>query len=188
MTSAPKCSACARISPISSGPMIPALKPGKFSTSVVSISCPPASRPSMIRGLRFARAVYRAAGRPAGPDPMTMTLRTSHTLLGNGLVDDLLQHILVGDTYDLCDDLTALEEEQRGDAADAELGRGVRVVVDVQLADHDLAVVIPGELVHRRRQALAGPAPFRPEVHQDGLAAVDRAVEVRVGNRLNLVG
>jgi hypothetical protein len=31
--------------------------PGQFSTSVVSISCPPASSPSMTSGFRLARAV-----------------------------------------------------------------------------------------------------------------------------------
>ena len=30
--------------------------PGKFSTSVVSVSCPPGSRPSSTSGARFARA------------------------------------------------------------------------------------------------------------------------------------
>ncbi len=56
MTSAPNRSAWARISAISSGPMMPSRYPGQFSTSVVSISCPPASSPSMSSGLRFARA------------------------------------------------------------------------------------------------------------------------------------
>ena len=55
--------------------MMPSRKPGQFSTSVVSISWPPASRPSMTSGFRLARAVYSAAVRPAGPDPMMMTLR-----------------------------------------------------------------------------------------------------------------
>jgi hypothetical protein len=39
--SVPKRSACARISAMRSGPMIPSRKPGKFSTSVVVMSCPP---------------------------------------------------------------------------------------------------------------------------------------------------
>jgi hypothetical protein len=56
-TSAPNRSACARIAAIRSGPMMPSAKPGKFSTAVVSISCPPASRPSMTSGFRLARAV-----------------------------------------------------------------------------------------------------------------------------------
>ncbi len=38
MISAPNRSDCARISAISSGPMMPSLLPGQFSTSVVSMS------------------------------------------------------------------------------------------------------------------------------------------------------
>ena len=61
--SAPKRSACSRMLAMSSGPMIPSGKPGKFSTSVVSMSCPPGwslvedGSPSMTRGSRLARAV-----------------------------------------------------------------------------------------------------------------------------------
>src|SRR5437773_9648108 len=96
-----------------------------------------------------------AAVSPAGPDPMTMTLR-------NVLIDDLLERVLVGEADDLLDDLAALEQQQRRNAADAELERRVRVLVDIQLADDDLAVVVPGELFDRRRQPAAGSAPFRP--------------------------
>ena len=61
--SAPKRSACSRKRIMSSGPMTPSGKPGKFSTSVVSISCPPGwseveeGSPSITRGARLARAV-----------------------------------------------------------------------------------------------------------------------------------
>ena len=42
--------------------MMPSRKPGKFSTSVVFISAPPAvTEPSNTSGLRSARAVYSAA-------------------------------------------------------------------------------------------------------------------------------
>ena len=61
-SSAPNRSACARISSISAGPMMPSRKPGKFSTSVVFISAPPAvTEPSNTSGARFARAAYTAA-------------------------------------------------------------------------------------------------------------------------------
>ena len=56
--------------------MMPFRKPGKFSTSVVIMSWPPADSPSMIRGLRFARAVYTPAVSPAGPEPMMITSRS----------------------------------------------------------------------------------------------------------------
>ena len=53
--------------------MIPSGQPGKFSTSVVFMSAPPASRaPATTSGSNPARAVYMAAVQPAGPDP-TMT-------------------------------------------------------------------------------------------------------------------
>ena len=54
--SAPNRSACLRMLSISSGPMMPSGKPGKFSTSVVVISAPPDCTPSMTSGLRLARA------------------------------------------------------------------------------------------------------------------------------------
>ena len=76
-SSAPKRSAWARISSISAGPMIPSRNPGKFSTSVVFISAPPAvTEPSKTNGCSEARAAYTAAVYPAGPEPTMMTLRT----------------------------------------------------------------------------------------------------------------
>ena len=57
MISAPKRSAWARMFSMRSGPMMPSRKPGKFSTSVVFISAPPAvTAPSMTSGSRLARA------------------------------------------------------------------------------------------------------------------------------------
>src|SRR4029450_8160403 len=41
------------------------------------MSCPPASAPSITIGRRSARAAYRAAVRPAGPDPTMTSSRTS---------------------------------------------------------------------------------------------------------------
>ena len=65
MMSVPNFSACTRISAIRSGPMMPSRYPGKFSTSVVIISWPPASSPSMSERLQVgARRVQR--GREAG--------------------------------------------------------------------------------------------------------------------------
>jgi len=60
--SAPKRSAWERIDAMSSGPITPSAKPGKFSTSVVSISWPPGwslvedGSPSRTNGARSARA------------------------------------------------------------------------------------------------------------------------------------
>ena len=61
--SAPNRSAWARNAVISSGPMIPSGNPGKFSTSVVNMSCPPGwslvedGSPSINNGSRLARPV-----------------------------------------------------------------------------------------------------------------------------------
>ena len=56
-SSAPNRSACFRIASISSGPRMPSGNPGKFSTSVVCISAPPAvTDPSKTRGLSLALA------------------------------------------------------------------------------------------------------------------------------------
>ena len=57
-SSAPKRSAWARMLSMRSGPMMPSRKPGKFSTSVVFISAPPAvTAPSKTSGFSDARAV-----------------------------------------------------------------------------------------------------------------------------------
>ncbi len=55
--SAPKRVACLRMFSTSSGPWMPSGNPGKFSTDVVMESWPPGSWPSMISGLRLARAL-----------------------------------------------------------------------------------------------------------------------------------
>ena len=55
-TTVPNRSACARIFTISSGPSIPSGKPGKFSTSLVSISWPPGAYPASRVGSNCARA------------------------------------------------------------------------------------------------------------------------------------
>ena len=54
----PKRAAWARIASMSSGPSTPSGKPGKFSTSVVFINCPPGvNAPVNISGRKPARAV-----------------------------------------------------------------------------------------------------------------------------------
>ena len=57
ISSAPNFSAWARIWSMRSGPMMPSEKPGKFSTSVVFMSAPPAViDPSSTSGFSSARA------------------------------------------------------------------------------------------------------------------------------------
>src|SRR5215203_1209355 len=123
MSVAPNRSACARISPMRSGPRMPSRAPGQFSTSVVSISCPPASIPSMTSGCRLARAVYRAAVNPAGPEPIMVTLRIEEWGSLEVFVDYFPDFVLRHQAHDLVDHLAALEQEQRRDPADVELDR-----------------------------------------------------------------
>jgi len=104
------------------------------------------------------------------------------------LIDDFLQRVLVGQTNDLFDHLPPLEQQERRNAADAELERRVGVLVDVHLSDDDLAVIVAGELVNGGSEAAARTAPFRPEINEYGLFAVDCLIEVAVRDRLNLVG
>ena len=93
----------------------------------------------MTSGFRFARAEYSAAVSPAGPEPMMTTLPVCAHVPGRDgytcLSMQLLQRVLVGQADDLLDDLAALEEQQRRNAADAEAPGRARIVVDVQLAD-----------------------------------------------------
>jgi hypothetical protein len=67
----------------SSVPSIPSGNPGKFSIRDVVVNCPPAGppeiKPSNNRGSRFARAAYRAAVSPAGPDPIITTFSTMNS-------------------------------------------------------------------------------------------------------------
>jgi hypothetical protein len=109
--------------------------------------------------------------------------------LGDGLsclIDVRIQHFLeltLGHGADaLFHHLPAFEDEQRGNAHDAVAHRGAAVGIDVQLADLDLANVIVGDGIDRRRHLPARTAPFGPEVHQDGdIAAEHILIEIRVG-------
>src|SRR5579875_919781 len=73
MNRVPNRAAWRRIRSTSSGPWIPSGKPGKFSTSVVIMSWPPAGTPEITTGRSSARAQYRAAVNPAGPLPTIAT-------------------------------------------------------------------------------------------------------------------
>src|SRR6185436_9324435 len=64
--------------------------------------------------------------------------------------------------------LAALEEHERRDREDAERGGRVLGLVDVALHDLDLALHLAGDLVDDRGEDLAGSAPGRMEIHEDG--------------------
>src|SRR5262245_58842086 len=63
-------------------------------------------------------------------------------------------------------DVAVLEQHQRRDAADAELGRHLLVLVDVDLGDLQPPAILLGEVVEDRRDRLARPAPLGPVVDQ----------------------
>ncbi len=62
-----------------------------------------------------------------------------------------------------------LKRMRCGNPADAELGRRLGVLVDVQFGHFDLVAVLGGDLVQDGRDHLAGAAPFGPEIQQHGL-------------------
>src|SRR6185436_332317 len=83
-------------------------------------------------------------------------------------------------------DVAVLEQHQRGDAADAELGRRLLVLVDVDLRDLEAPLVLLRHLVEDRRDRLAGAAPLRPVVDQHrGVGLQDLGLESVVGHALD---
>src|ERR1700687_5173026 len=117
----------------------------------------------MRSGAMFARAAYRAAVRPAGPEPMMMTWRVCKLEM---LLDDLLEVFFRYQANDLIDELTILEHQDRWYASNLNLERGVRIVVDVQLTDRQFAGIVGRQGLDRRSQPLARSAPFGPEIHE----------------------
>ena len=68
-------------------------------------------------------------------------------------------------------------------------GGRLRVLVDVELHDLDLAVHRAGDLFQRGRDHAARAAPFGPEIHHDRLGALEHlGLEIRVGNLCNAHG
>src|SRR5215211_4955134 len=86
---------------------------------------------------------------------------------------------------DAVDDRAVLEDEHGRDAAYVVLGRGARVLVDVQFGDAVAAIRFRRQFVEHRRDHAARAAPFGPVIHQDGDTArlQDLARERLVGHR-----
>jgi hypothetical protein len=78
-----------------------------------------------------------------------------------------------------------LEHEQRRDAAHAELGRQVRVLVHVHLGHDQLSLVLERELLERRPDHFAGAAPLGPEIHQDRHRCVEHLALERLVRHLD---
>src|SRR4051794_28144145 len=63
-----------------------------------------------------------------------------------------------------------LEQEHGGNALDAELLRGARVLVDVELGDDVLALGLARELIHDGANEATGAAPGGPAIDEDAFA------------------
>src|SRR5260221_10087274 len=74
---------------------------------------------------------------------------------------------LAGQADDLFGELAVLEEEKRGDGADAVFGGEGLVLIDVNLADARATGIFVGEFVEDGSDHFAGAAPFSPEINQD---------------------
>ena len=91
------------------------------------------------------------------------------------LRQDLVEHrrqLPLGPSLAQVGDGLALEHGINGrDRLDPELGSDELVLVDVDLHQPDAAIGISGgDLLEDRRQLLARPAPFRPEIDDDELS------------------
>ena len=85
------------------------------------------------------------------------------------------------------DGIAAFKHDQGRDAADVELAGHVRVGVDVDLTDFDLARVFCGNLLEDGGNHLAGATPLSPKIHQHGQVAGEHLrVEVVVGHVQNV--
>src|SRR6266436_628960 len=90
----------------------------------------------------------------------------------------------------LLGNLSTLEDEQRGNSADVELACRVRVFVDVQFHDFDLACVGGRDISDSWRQHEARPAPLcsKFDHHRLGLACVDDlSLECAICNIANII-
>src|SRR6056297_2134626 len=143
-------------------------------TPMIVVPCQPGKFSAMIASVwAFVLADYMAEG--------ALPLRPERTL--DDFLDPVLQRRLRRRSGLVRDDLAILEHEQRGNAADAELAGVHLVFVHIDLGDLDLARVLLGKLLERGADLLAGPAPGRPEIDNDGnVGVLDFCVERGVGN------
>ena len=80
--------------------------------------------------------------------------------------------------------LTALENHQGGNTANAVLARDVGVFVGIQLEDFDLTVELLGDLLNDWSNHATGATPGSPEINQyRNVALEDVLLERGVGDR-----
>jgi hypothetical protein len=111
------------------------------------------------------------------------------TELGGDVTLEDLDDLLFGHGADqLVRNLSALENQQRGNAANAEFGGDIHILIDIELYNLDLAGMFASDFFHRRRKHVAGAAPIRPEIDHDGLGLAsfnDVGLEASVTYGLN---
>ena len=76
----------------------------------------------------------------------------------------LLQYVLGNSADNFIDQLTIFENHQGWDAADAEFGRYLCILVNVHFSDDGFAFVFASELLHNGANHLTWTAPFGPEI------------------------
>src|SRR5579863_1150897 len=95
--------------------------------------------------------------------------RVTETRLGDVALEDLHDLFFGHGADDLVSHLAALENEERGDAADVELPCCVDVLINVELHHFQLAGVLARDFFDGRCKHMARAAPIGPEVHHHGL-------------------
>src|SRR6266516_2716288 len=83
-------------------------------------------------------------------------------------VEGVHNPLLARDADRLMTQLTAGEVEQRGNGANAETLRQGGIFVHVDFHNLHTAGLLGGDFIEHGREHFARPAPFGPEVHQNG--------------------
>src|SRR5207245_11694910 len=90
---------------------------------------------------------------------------------------ELLQQTLLGHVaHETLRLATVLEQDHRGDRADAEATRGHGVRIDVEAGDLDLLALLPRDLLENRPDHAAGAASGRPEVHEHSRSRLEHGL------------
>ncbi len=88
--------------------------------------------------------------------------------VGSSVCDEPLDVALRDGAEEPVDDLAVAQGVHRRDRLDPELRRDLRVLVDVDLGEHDLALGGVDHLLDDRSERAARAAPRRPQVDDDG--------------------
>ncbi len=89
--------------------------------------------------------------------------------LGDVALENLDDLLFRDGANELIGNLTALENQQCGNAADAELGGDVHIFIDVELYNFDFAGMFARDLFDGGREHVAWAAPIRPKIDHYGL-------------------